>query len=476
MKKVLPLTILLLLATWAAVTWVVSGQVEQNFDRAVNHLNSKLAREFPFIEVKPATFNKGFFKSEATSEVTFANAQESGDILPLRHVIYHGPLMWTPLGVKTGSTYIVTSIDMAALPAETRERINHLSKGNTPLTIGMLTGASKDFALDIDIAPLQLDDIEHDQTKIRFDGLQGSLKSDLDGSYLKGTVSNGSISVTDDNHQKVEIAPASIRFDIDDMYKGTVLSGSSSLKTPELLLSSPALETRAKNISLSSQTKQVGDGTTSASATLNTSPVTIDVTAKGIRFADGSVGFTTRFEGIDTASLKKLVDAGAKLHGFEITAMRRGEVAPEKVQKSVQAYLSGVTDLLKPGLTSSTRLDIGNPDGKAWLELALDYAETRPATELATLRDLIAALDGRLEIVSDEALLHALSLDKLAAMPLKMGFANAKNGTIRTQISVNKGVLTINGQATPLLEMLGPILDAPSPLRRSSTGTAGQPI
>ncbi len=476
MKKLLPLIVLLLLATWAGATWLISGQVEQNFDRALNQLNSKLAQDLPFVEVKPASFHKGFFKSEATSQVTLTGPQDDADMLPLRHVIYHGPVMLTPLGVKTGSTYIVTSIDMDMLPAETRDKINDLTGGDTPLTIGMLTGTSKDFDLDIEVASLQLDDPQNSQTTIRFEGMHGALKSDLQGSYLTGKLANGKISIADQNGQQVEIAPTTIRFDIDEMYKGTVLSGSSSLTTAQLLIHSPALETRAENLSFTSATTQAGNGTTSASATFNTSPASIEVASKNIRFTDGTVDFTTRFEGIDTTALKKLVDAGADLHGLEIAAMKKGEVEPEKIQQNLDSYLSAVIDLLKPGLESTTRLDIGNPQGKAWFDLALNYAETRPVTELATLRDLIAAIDGRLEIVSDKPLLRSLSLDGLAAMPIAMGFATADNDQIRSEVTISKGVLSINGQPAPFLEMFGPILDEPSPLRRLTADTSGHSV
>ena len=473
MKKVFPLIILLLLGTWAGTTWLISGQVEQNFDRALGQLNQKLKQDLPFFEVRAEDFDKGLFRSEASSKITLRDdSTGDDDALYLKHRIYHGPLMFTPMGVKLGSTYIVTTLDLDRLPGERREAIEKATGGKPLITVGMLTGTSKDFDLDVDVSPVEIS-ADADDVTIRFDGMEGTVKSDFDGSYLKGELRNGRIAIDGNDEHRFEMAPATITFDIDQMYRGTVLSGTSSLSTPELALTGPGgIDIRGRNIRFTSNTRQNGGETTDAAVSLATDPITVDLPPKQIRLDAAAIAFDTRIEGMKTEQLKKLVDAGARLQNLDPEALKNGEAA---LDEELLDYLESIVGLLQPGLGSSTRFDFSTPKGKLDTELVLDYADARPAVELATLRDLLSALDGKLDIVADEALLAQLSLDRLAEIPVAMGFAVSENGKIRSQITIRNGVISINGAQTPFLDMLGPILDEPSPLRRLSAGSQ-QPV
>ena len=466
MKKLFPLIILLLLGTWAGTTWLISRQVEQNFDRALDQLNQKLKKDLPFFEAQAESFSKGLLRSKATSKITL-RGDNGDDVLYLRHDIYQGPLMFTPMGVKLGSTYIVTTLDLDKLAGERREAIEKATDGKTPVTIGMLTGTNRNFDLDIDVSPLEISDEAKDVT-IRFGGMKGAIKSDFDGSYLKGELRSGRLTIDSSGNDQLrfEMAPTTVAFDIDQMYHGTALSGTSSLTSPELALTGPeGIDIRSRNIQLTSDTKQNDGDTTDVTVSLETKPITVDLPPKRIQLDEAAIAFDTRIEGMKTKQLKKLVDAGAKLQSLDPEAVENAETV---LDEELLNYLVSIVELLQPGLGTTTHFDFNTPKGKFDTRLALGYVGTRPAIEQATLRALLSAIDGKLDIVVDEALLTQLSLEQLAQMPVAMGFAVSENGKITSQITIRNGVIRINGEQTPFLDMLGPILDEPSPLRQLS--------
>ncbi len=464
MKKVFPLAILLLLATWGGASWVISNQVEQNYDRAVAQANAKLQQDLPFISIEATGFDKGLFKSTAQSKITLRG--ETGDEgIPLSHVIYHGPIMLTPMGLKVGSTYIVTTLDLDGLPEDKRRSIDAATGGKPPLTIGMLTGTSENFDLDIDVAPIDTENSA--QGALHFDGLTGSLASDLSGSYLRGSIDSGSLRITNaSGDEGIDLAPTRIELDVDQMYRGTALIGDVQITTPKLTLKLPqGGKAHAGNLRLISRNRQQSNQTTSSEASFDIQPLALKLPAKGFDIDNGALHFDVALRGIDTDRLKKLIDAGAALQDLNIEAIQNGETNPAVLEQNLQNYLTSFVGLLRPGLETATTFRFSLPQGEAKAALTLDYADNRPVTELATLRDLIGAISGQLEISADEGLLSTLSLQQLAAAPVAMGFAVQENGRLRSNISIRNGVIYINGQPTPFLEMLGPILDEPSPLR-----------
>jgi len=465
MKKVFPLALLLLLATWGGTSWLISNQVEKHYEQAIGQANTRLRQALPFFEVAPTRFDKGLFKSTAQSRITLhGEAEDEG--IPLTHVIYHGPVMFTPMGIKTGSSYIVTTLDLDALPAERRAVLARAAGGKPPLTIGLRTGTGEAFDLDLEVAPLTATG-DDGQSEIHFAGLHGALSSDLEGRYLHGKIESGRLRLTRSGNEGVEIAPTTIELDIDELYRGIILAGDARITTQGITVTLPQQgEAHAGNIRLLSSNRHQPDHGIHGEDSLEARPLALKLPARHLEIDDGALRLDLALQGIDAEKYKKLIDAGAALQALQIEAVEKGNTDPALLERNIQNYLASLVGLLGPGLAAETAFDFSLPQGAAKATLALTYADDRPVTELATLRDLIGALGGRFDVTVDEALLDILSLRELATVPVAMGFAVQKDGRLQADIRLDGGVLRINGQPTPFIEMLGPILDEPSPLQR----------
>ncbi len=468
MKKVIPLILLLLLATWLGATYLISDQVEKNYANAVKQVNQKLKSDFPFITLEPETFDKGFLSSEATSRIS--GIGDSSEGIGLRHKIYHGPVMFTPAGVKTGSSYIVTTIDLDTFPEEVRQTIRKASDTDNPLTISLLTGTSETFDVDIELAPLQFRESGNNAPEITFDGLTGSVQTDVDGSFLTGGFHSGKLTIEDEQGAKLSLAPGEGVFDITDMYNGTVLSGTSRATLPEASISAPGVESRLQGLSISSENNTRGDTLTSKLA-ISVEKLQLEVPASHIQLPDSTIQLQTEISGIETTALKQLLDTQQELNALQMNSVASSfsnKASPvldeEAMGKTLQRYMQSLVNLVKPGLQSTTRFMLKNEAGIADLHLDLGYAESRDLSQLPTIRDLIGAVKGELEIKADEKLLSTLSLDALAAMPVAMGFATQENGQLQSLIRLEKGDLNVNGGPLPLMNMLGPVLNQPSPI------------
>ncbi|HFD87394.1 MAG TPA: DUF945 family protein, partial [Gammaproteobacteria bacterium] len=254
MKKALLVILLLLVATWAGATYLVSDQVEKNYQTAVNQVNQKLSSDFPFLSLKPQSFEKGFLASEATSRVVGIDGSEEG--ITLNHKIYHGPIMVTPEGVKTGSSYIVTTVDLASLPDEAREAVSKMTSSDKPVVISLLTGTGKTFDIDVHLVPLSSKSSGKGEPDIDFAGLDGAIHTDMDGSFLKGEIKSGKMTVKDpQSNTHIAVAPAAISFNITEMYKGTALSGTTKTLIPEVTIQSPDGNARLRDLTVASVSK-----------------------------------------------------------------------------------------------------------------------------------------------------------------------------------------------------------------------------
>lgn len=469
MKKFLLGTVVLLLISWAATTWMISGQVEKNFDNAVNVLNQRLQQEFPLIQVKPVSFEKGLLSSRASSQVMVPG--EAGSVegtITLKHQIFHGPVMLTPLGVKAGSTYILTTLDIATLPAEGRKAIEKAFAGQEPLRVGLLTKTGKDIGIDLEVAAATVADDTDNGGALRFDGLNAALETDFAGSYLTGKAATGPLSIADSEGVEIEIGPSNSDFDIDTLYKGTVLSGGTRVHVDNMRTTAggkPLLD--MGNIRVESQTEQTPEQTTTSSLTVDATSLQLGAKDKGIQLNNGHLQLATTINGLDTRILKRVTDAAMQLHQKEMQSLARAmtdqpsAADAEVMTTAARNYVAGILELIKPGISNKNRISLTSDAGSMHATLELAYAGKRALQHLGTLRELISAIDGNLVLTVDDELLQAMALDKAAALPVAFGLANHDNGKLESRVSIENGIISVNGQPVPILEMLGPVLDQP---------------
>ena len=138
-----------------------------------------------------ASYERGFFKSRATSSIRFSPDEE-----PVRLIneIYHGPFAFAPGGIKAGTGHVVTTLDLESLPQEVREKIASFYEGKDPLeiTTDVNFGGSR-------TSTVTLASVDHDEdgAQIRFEGGTGIFSFSPDNSRIDG---------------QLTIEPVSLRF------------------------------------------------------------------------------------------------------------------------------------------------------------------------------------------------------------------------------------------------------------------------
>ncbi|MCB1206273.1 MAG: DUF945 family protein [Verrucomicrobiae bacterium] len=138
-----------------------------------------------------ASYERGFFKSRATSSIRFSPDEE-----PVRLIneIYHGPFAFAPGGIKAGTGHVVTTLDLESLPQEVREKVASFYEGKDPLeiTTDVNFGGSR-------TSTVTLASVDHDEdgAQIRFGGGSGTFSFSPDNSRIDG---------------QLAIEPVSLRF------------------------------------------------------------------------------------------------------------------------------------------------------------------------------------------------------------------------------------------------------------------------
>ena len=142
MKKLLWIVPLALIVAWAATTFFIGMNIEKGLDQfyvdTTAQMSAMGAGTAP-LEFSKKDFKKGFFSSEATTNMKFTEFPLSMFEITVNTKISHGPMMFTSDGAKIGCSYAVSTIDLSDLPEDTRKDIEKAFDGEEPFKMGVLT-------------------------------------------------------------------------------------------------------------------------------------------------------------------------------------------------------------------------------------------------------------------------------------------------------------------------------------------------
>jgi uncharacterized protein YdgA (DUF945 family) len=117
--------------------------------------------------------------------------------------IYHGPLAFTPNGMKIGTAHVITTLDIESLPEETRKEVAEIFAGKEPLVITTDASFGGNRTSNITLAAVNHD---KDGSEIRFDGGTGRIEASADNSRIEGHLTIQPVSVRmDDDGSSVRI-------------------------------------------------------------------------------------------------------------------------------------------------------------------------------------------------------------------------------------------------------------------------------
>ncbi len=491
MKKILLSAVLIIPVLWAGLTWFASNKTEAVFDENITEANKKMAEEFPFITMKKKSFEKGFTSSTAKSEITLNEEfmglfDAPGDepiTLTMNHKIYHGPVMMTPNGTKTGSSYIMTTMDQESLPEEVKKIIKLVFDGKEPMTSGMLMDAGGDIEIDMEIAPMSFnnekflaltgeDDPSSDDVDISFAGMTGHFTTNKEGTSLKGAFNLGAMEVKgiDDGEAIHMVNTASVaEFDIDELYKGTILDGTFEMTFPEILFTAEGTEVTMKGFKVVS-TAEEENGLFGGYGIIDIDKLLIKSPEMPVEFPESKIHLKFGLKGFDRESIIKLVDleqeinsAQMKLIGNTMSGNELDDTTMESMVGSAGSYYVALIEMIKPGVEIMTDLELSNDTGKSAVNFGLNYVDTKKLLDLKTIREVIMALNGQLKISIDKSMIAGTPAEEAIGMPVAMGFAVEKDGAYESVADLASGELKVNGEPMPVLDMLGGMIDQPIP-------------
>ncbi|PHS23767.1 MAG: hypothetical protein COA83_09155 [Methylophaga sp.] len=476
MKKILLLILILAPAIWAGATWFTSQNTEAVLDDMLAQSNQQISETVPFLTIEKKSFDKGFTQSAAQSVITidpafFGNKEMPPITIGFNHTIYHGPLMMTPNGIKTGSSYILTTLDQASLSEEVQSIITTLFGDEEPFVSGVTTGTGDMIDTDVTFAPFSInaaqiaeftgEDLGEEQFEFSFDGITGDFTSNVEGTIINGVMKLGEINIKGNDGDDIDInftmAPSTIDMDVDEFYKSSILDGKITMTIPSFLFSDgKGTDVIFKDLYIVSSAEH-DNGLMNASAIFDIDTVHIKSSEAGFNFPDSKVHMKGSISGIERTAVIKLIDLEQEMNMSQMSMLSGddAEIMSDEILSSMLAYYRALGDIIKQGVNTQSVLEISNETGNAAVHLDLNYTDAKQLFALKTVKELALALQGSLAITIDKSMLTGTPLEEVIAMPIMMGFAVEKEERYESIANLNAGELLLNGQPVPFLDMIG---------------------
>ncbi|MBL1319836.1 MAG: DUF945 family protein [Methylophaga sp.] len=475
MKKLLLPVLLLIPALWAGATWFTSQNTEAVLDEMLAQSNQQTSEVAPFLNIEKKSFEKGFTQSSAQSvftiDTSFFGDKDAQPIqIGLNHKIYHGPVMMTPNGIKTGSSYILTTLDQSSLSEEVNSIITSFFGDAEPFVSGVTTGAGDMIETDFTVAPFSInaaqiaeltgEALAEEEFELSFAGLSGDITSNIQGTQMKGEMKMGEIKMKGldgDEEFDMTMAASTIDIDADELYKSSLLDGKIAITIPSVLFSDgKGTDVAFTDMSIVSSAEQ-DNGLMNASATFDINNMQIKSAEAGFEFPDSKVHMGGSINGIERTAVIKLLDQEQEMSRSQMMMLNSddADINYDAITSSMVAYYQALGEMIKQGVNTQSILEISNETGNATVNLDLNYTEAKQLFSLKTVRELATAIQGQLAINIDKGMLAGTPLEEAIAMPIMMGFAVEKDDHYESIANLNTGELLLNDQPVPFLDMVG---------------------
>lgn len=476
----------------------IQTATEAAFAKANTYLSPQVG------ELSLPVYNKGLMSSEVISQISLNNDEEEDLSLALNHEIYHGPVAFTPDGVKVGYAYVITTLNRDVLPEELVAGMGDVYGETEPFKITSLVDYAGGQKIDINIAGV---DHKDGTLTFRFDGGSGSFKANSNG-ITSGNMELTPLSLRNDSKEDsedfiVRIKGSSLsigstggstmemegvvggiewRFAGGDLFdpftislgeltllsSQTAISEGSSLMTGTSSASVPSLKFRiGEDFDLS-----INDLAVETTSTSNGGMLTAEVvySAGGITSgmeipAEFSLYSDMAKEGAEVnlhATLPvSIAEDFAKIQqqvqmaGF---SQPEGDMPPE-----VEKELADAMENAVKGITKGTNIGLGVRLGGGETETSVaadfSYMGSKPMVEQKTILELIKSLEVTAKVNLPGAIVESNPMIMEQLTPLVATGAIVQNGSsFAMDAKLKEGTLETNGQVNPILDQMGPML------------------
>jgi len=163
-------------------SYFLTGKIiQKNYYETVARINTK-----PNIKVTLLNYKRGLMHSTADLEVTVgANNPATTQIIPLRQVITHGPIIAlnTPNGYRVK---VLAGQIKSSLGANMQKMLQNATKSEDPLTITTIVDFSDQATTWLNLTAI--DQSTETEFHVEWDAITGEIKHDLNFANYKGTV------------------------------------------------------------------------------------------------------------------------------------------------------------------------------------------------------------------------------------------------------------------------------------------------
>lgn len=502
---------------WAGLTWVFGAGAEAALSPSEPATNEEDEDAIELFQMANAGFERGFLSSRGETHIGLTD-DEDGDGLPddsvvLKHEIFHGPLAMTPDGIILCSNYIITTIDFDRFPEEMVEEVRGLFGENEPLIVRTTTGMDRTVNSKIEVAAFASEGTGQEAGEFSYDGFSADITfTATDEGTLESLTGNATLGgwrmQTPDSKVECDPGTAEINYQEERVLKGHITLG-------DITSTSEAFQGKLSTVELSFDQERASElvplllGTTrfgfdELQLTIMGETVSVkngevvgesgqenDKLHGSVRYGFGDVEIAPTLAGPMVPFLPAIekgfsVEIGGR--GVEFTAVEAVYQQAQGVQKAqfeqltesvssetlefgnsqeyqvaLREYMEAFLGLFQPGAEIYQRTELRGQTDTSHAEIAFGLGGEKSLMEQATLRELLSSLAGKVEVRVSKSDLPPEHLEMMAGGLTASGFLSDTPAAIIGNAQLTDGIFHLNGQPTPMLDMLGPQLDEPIP-------------
>ena len=479
----------------------LGSSIQSYSEEAVAEANAYIS---PAIgELSLPVYNKGLMSSEIGSRLDI-EGEEDDSSLALNHTVYHGPVAFTPHGVKLGYAYVITTLNREAFPDELNEGINKIYGEEEPFIITSLIDYTGGQAIDIDITEV---DYKKDTISFRFDGGEGQFNANANG-ITTGNLDFTAFSLRNDSEVDSEDFIVRLKdstFTIDSSSDNTVTSkgvmgglewrfaneddgnpftismgeltmessqtpisegstlmlGTSSASVPNVKFrSSEEFDFSINNLAVTTNTTSDGSMMTaeviySAGGVTTDMPIPEEFTLYSDMAGEGAeMSFQAT---LPISLMEDLTELQQKANKAQFSNPS-GDLPPELEEELVEMIEGAIKSVSKgTGLGLGVRLGGGETETSVLADVS--YMGAKPMIEQKTILELIQALEIKAGLNLPSAIIESTPALQEQMMPLlATGSIVQKGSSFTMDAELKDGLLKTNGEVNPMLEQMAPML------------------
>ena len=434
MKKLLAVLPLVAGASWAGTTYYSGSQTRDAYDQLLAQLG-----QISSFAVENESYTSGFMKSSAITTVKTSDKDDAEIVFRLSHEIDHSPIGFNDGAARVSASNILTTL-LIDPDSDVGKTFSELFGDEEPVVLSSSVGFNGKTLNELRTAPIN---IAGDDGSFTINESLHEFSFDPDGKLI-GSGELGELAFSSAEGDNFTASAITHAFDLNWIQTG-VFTGSSTV----------AMDTASL--------------VQSNGMVIGLNKVTYEQLAKS---SNGTIAYD---QTIDIADLESPIDlktlaVSNSISGLKLEAIQQAQELSNKLMledadsanDTLLAELGNVyKSLIGKGASLSYGLGFTNSGGAADAEVSLTFKGDDSANgmdNLATVGDLIHALQASLKVDADAAALESTPLAMLLYSPQASQVLVNENGKYTANITLDEAIVDINGQPLSLALMLqGPM-------------------